>query len=90
MFPEFNTNVDFQFYFMYRKNQFTKNQIFAKKSILIKSFIKKYELVKKLFNRVILSKREVFGEYFVNKSETKKNGRETSCSLRCHKSLPAT
>ena len=38
----------------------------------VKSFIKKYQLVKKLFNRVILSKWEVFSEYFVNKAETKK------------------
>ena len=38
----------------------------------VKSFIKKHQLVKKLFNRVILSKLEVFGKYFVNKSETKK------------------
>ena len=33
----------------------------------VKSFIKKYQLVKKLFNSVILSKLEVFGEYFINK-----------------------
>ena len=38
----------------------------------LKSFIKKYQLVKKLFNRVILSKWEVFSEYFANKAETKK------------------
>ena len=53
MFPKRNTNVVFQFYFMYQKNQFAKkNGIIAKKIVLIKrvsnvvyyvkSFIKKY------------------------------------------------
>ena len=45
-----------------------------------KRFTRKYSVVQKLFNNVILSKREVYGET--------KNGRGKSCFSRRHKSPP--
>ena len=53
-----------------------------------KRFIRKYSVVQKLLNYVILSKIEVFGEYFVNNGETKRNGRGKSCFSKRHKSPP--
>ena len=61
------------------------NRIFAEKKLYYVKNI--YQLVKKLFNRVILSKYEVFGKFFVNKAETK-NGMEKSLPRR-HKLPPA-
>ena len=36
MYSKHNTNIVFQFYFMYQKNQFAKNEFMRKNFILIK------------------------------------------------------
>ena len=67
MLTKHNTNVVFQFYFMYQKNF-----CIYQKGIKFWIPYKKYQLVKKLFNSVILSKWDTFGKYFLNIAETKK------------------
>ena len=40
MFPKRNTNDVFQFQFMYRKNQFANNRIFANKFYTYQKYVK--------------------------------------------------
>ena len=92
MFSKHNTNVVSQFYFMYQKNQFAINPNICEKSFIlikrvsnivkyVKSFIKKYQLIKKLFNRFLANISLI--------KPKQKNWWEKSCSSRCHKSPPA-
>ena len=67
--------VFFNFISCTKKSIWKKNRIFAKKFYYYQNDgvkCKKYQPVKKLFNRVILWKLEVFGEYFVDEAETEK------------------
>ena len=55
----------------------------------VKSVIQEYQLLKKLFNRVILSQLDVFVNISLTNPKQKKNGREKTCYPNCRKSPPS-